>query len=275
MATVDTPISARRSTGAAQSSVRSALLYFEHSWTWYRRNWRSSVVSSVLQPVLFLVALGYGFGSQVAAGPATLGLPYVEYLAPALLISSAVQTAAFESTYPILSSFKWQQTYLAVAATPVTAAQLVGGQLLWISARLTTSGVAFLIAATLFGAVAGPGAILAVLVGVLTGMAFAAPVVAYSATIESEGQQFNAIFRFLVMPMTMFAGTFFPVDQLPVWVQPLVWLTPVWHGTELARDVTLGGLDLLPAVGHLAFLLVLFGVGAWFAKRNFERRLAV
>jgi lipooligosaccharide transport system permease protein len=99
--------------------------------------------------------------------------------------------------------------------------------------------------------------------------------VAYAATIEGEGQQFNVIFRFIVMPMMMFSGTFFPVDQLPEWVRPVVWLTPLWHGTELCRGVALGGIGFLPATGHALYLLALFGVGAYLARRNFVRRLEV
>ncbi|GLZ39675.1 ABC transporter permease [Actinokineospora sp. NBRC 105648] len=262
-------------TAHVPSPPRAAWLVVEGLWTWYRRNWRSSVVSSVLQPVLYLVALGFGFGSQVRAGAATEGLPYVQYLAPALLVASATQTAAFESTYPVLSAFKWQRTYLGVTATPITSGQLVAGQLTWIVLRLGFSAVAFLLVAALLGALTGPGVLLSLVFALLTAMAFAAPVVAYAATIDSEGQQFNVVFRFIVMPMTMFAGTFFPVEQLPAWVRPLVWLTPLWHGTELSRAAAFGSMELLPTLGHLAYLVALLGVGAHLARRTFLRRLAV
>jgi lipooligosaccharide transport system permease protein len=265
----------QRSTGTVPSQARGALLVVEGLWTWYRRNWRSTAISTVLQPALFLVALGIGFGSQVQPGPATLGLPYVQYLAPALLAATTMQAASFESTYPILSGFKWQRTYWAVIATPIGAAELLIGQLVWLAARLAFSAAAFLVVALALGAVAGPGILLSLVFAVLTGMACAAPIVAYAATIEGEGQQFNVIFRFIVMPMMMFSGTFFPVEQLPDWVRPIVWLTPLWHGTELCRGVALGAIDVLPAAGHTLYLLVLFGVGAHLARRNFVRRLEV
>ncbi|MFC7613623.1 ABC transporter permease [Actinokineospora soli] len=224
----------RVATGKAISPARSALMVIEAFWTWYKRNWRSSAVSSFLQPLLFLVALGLGFGSQVTPSEATLGLPYVQYLAPALVCAAAMQTAAFESTFPVLSSFKWQRNYIAITSTPIGPKPLVGGVLAWIAVRLAVSAVIFLVVAGLLGALTGPAAALALPAAVLTGMATAAPIVAYSSTIETEGQQFNAIFRFIVMPMMMFSGTFFPVEQLPGWVQPLVWITPLWHGTELS-----------------------------------------
>ncbi len=265
----------QRSTGLVPGTPRAVALVVEGMWAWYRRNWRSSVVSSVLQPVLYLVALGFGFGSQVRAGEATLGLPYVQYLAPALLVASAVQTAAFESTYPVLSAFKWQRTYLGITATPISSSQLVAGQLTWITLRLAVSSAAFLLVAALLGALTGPGVLLSLVFALLTAMAFAAPVIAYAATIDGEGQQFNMIFRFVVLPMTLFAGTFFPTDDLPGWVRPLVWITPLWHGTELSRDAAFGSLQFLPTLGHVAFLVGLLVVGAHFARRNFLRRLAV
>ncbi|WP_026423110.1 ABC transporter permease [Actinokineospora inagensis] len=259
----------------APSTPVAAWLVVEGLWTWYRRNWRSSVVSSVLQPVLYLLALGVGFGSQVRPSAATDGLPYVQYLAPALLVASAVQTAAGESTYPILSSFKWQRTYLGITATPITAHQVVAGQLTWIALRLIFSSVAFVLIAAALGAVTSAGVVLSLLAALLTAMAFATPVVAYSATVESEGQQFNVIFRFIVMPMTVFAGTFFPADQLPGWVQPLVWLTPLWHGTELSRAAAFGTGELLPVLGHVLFLGALLVVGVRLSIRTFVRRLEV
>ncbi|WP_436495211.1 ABC transporter permease [Actinokineospora sp. HUAS TT18] len=262
-------------TGRVLSPVRASFLVFDSFWTWYRRNWRASVTSSFLQPALYLVALGFGFGSQVRPGPATLGLPYVQYLAPALLVASMMQIAAFESTYPVLSAFRWQQTYLAITATPITPGQVLGGQLTWIAARLGFSAVAFALIAAVLGAVTGPAIVWSVFIAVLTGMAVSAPIVAYSATLESEGQGFNVLFRFIIIPMTLFAGTFFPVEQLPGWVRPLVWITPLWHGTELSRDLTFGTVEPLQALGHLTYLVALLALGAYLARRVFNRKLAV
>jgi lipooligosaccharide transport system permease protein len=263
-----------RTRGRVVGRVRAALVVVEGMWTWYRRNWRATVVSSVVQPVLFLLALGFGLGSQVRPAAATGGLDYVVYLAPALLVATAVQIAAFESTYPILSAFKWQQTYLGIAASPITPGQIFGGHLIWVGLRLTVSGAAYLVVAAALGTLTSVTVVLSLGVSVLVGLACSAPVAAYSATLKTEGQQFSALFRFVVMPMTLFAGTFFPVGQLPVWVRPLAWLTPLWHGTELSRGAAFGGLSPLAAAGHLAFLFALIGAGAWFGIRTFTRRLA-
>jgi lipooligosaccharide transport system permease protein len=267
---VDVP--AARSTGVVPGRVRGPLLVTESFWVWYKKNWRATAVSTVVQPVLFLVALGFGFGSQVRPGPATGGLGYLEYLAPALLTATAMQIGAFESSYPILGAFKWQSQFVAMAATPVTPAQIAVGTLCWNGFRMASAGAVYLVIAAILGALTGPAVLLALPVAVLTGMAVAAPFTAYSATLENEAS-FSGIFRFVVLPMTLFAGTFFPVDSLPVWVRPLAWITPLWHGTEVARGASFGWLTFWPTVGHLAYLLVLAAGGMWLAARNFRVRL--
>ena len=256
----------------------AVLRVVEGLWTWYRRNWRATVVSSVLQPLLMLVAFGIGFGSLIAtstrAAQATGGVPYLVYLAPALLAVSAVQTAAFESSYPILSSFKWRRTYEGITATPITPGQLAVGQLTWIALRLIMSGGAYLLVIMLFGAVRGPGVLAAWGFAVLCGMAFSAPLVAFSAAQEQEGGAFTALFRFVVLPMTLFSGTFFPISQLPRVVQPLAWISPLWHGTELARGAALGTLQPVAAASHLGYLVVLLMVGVQLTRWQFGVRLA-
>lgn len=249
----------------------------EGRWTWYRRNWRATVVSSLLQPVLLLVAFGVGFGSLIGtsgrAAQATGGVPYLMYLAPALLAVGAVQTATLESTYPVFSAFKWGRIYEGVVATPITPGQLAGGQLTWIALRLTLSGVAYLLVITLFGAVRWPGVLVALVFAVLCGMAFSAPLVAFAAAQEREGDVFSAVFRFVVLPMTLFSGTFFPISQLPRVVQPLAWISPLWHGTELARGAALGTLHLLPAAGHVTYLAVLLVIGVQLSRWQFRVKL--
>ncbi|WHT20824.1 ABC transporter permease [Crossiella sp. CA-258035] len=264
----------RRATGRPVGAWRAAFLVVEGKWTWYKRNWRATFFSSVGQPLLFLLALGLGIGSQVKPGSVPSGVSYLEYLAPALLVVAAVQNATGESTFPVLSSFKWQRVYWGINASPITPYQIVGGQLLWTAARLLLSGGIYLVVAAFFGGVRSPLVLLSLLFATLAGMAFAAPLVAYVATVDDEGQSLGNIFRFVLMPMTLFAGTFFPLDRLPDLVQPIAWITPLWHGTELARGTVLGGLELWPALGHAAYLLALLAGGAALAARNFRRRLA-
>jgi lipooligosaccharide transport system permease protein len=258
------------------SGPRAVAGVVAHFWTWYRTAWRASVVSSVLQPVLFLLAFGVGFGSLVSpAGQAAQlgGVSYLRYLAPGLLAMSAVQTAGFESTYPVLSGFKWQRVYWGMSASPLTPGQIALGQLVWISLRMLSSGAAYLVVIVLVGAARGPGILLSLAAAVLCGTAFAALTMAFAATVEQEGGRFPAFFRFVLIPMTLFAGTFFPVSRLPGWLRPVAWVTPLWHGTELSRAAALGTLRLGPALGHLAYLLALLALGLLLARNRFTRRL--
>ncbi|HWM56284.1 MAG TPA: ABC transporter permease [Pseudonocardia sp.] len=267
-----------RSTGRALGFWPGVGLLVEHYWTWYRRNWRATAVSSVLQPLLFLLAFGVGFGSLIEgtgrAAEATDGVDYLVWLAPALLAVSAVQSAAFESTYPVLSGFKWQRVYHAMVAGPISPAQVAAAHLSWVSLKLAGSGAIYIAVIAAFGGVRSPGIVVSLLAAVLTGAAVASLITAFSATLTNEGAAFATLFRFVVIPMTLFSGTFFPVDRLPGWVQPAVWVSPLWHGTELARAAALDRWDPLPAWGHLGYLLVLLAVGAWLAMRLFDRRLS-
>jgi lipooligosaccharide transport system permease protein len=267
-----------RSSGRVPGTVRGVLLVVEHAWVWYRRNWRATVVSSVLQPLLFLLAFGVGFGSLVQNGgggvaAATGGPSYLVWLAPALLAVSAVQTAVFESSYPVLSGFKWQRHYHGMTAGPVSPAQVAVGHLTWVALKTAGCGAVYVGVIAAFGGVASAGIVVSLFAAVLTGAAVAAPVTAFSATLENDRAAFSVLFRFVLIPMTLFSGTFFPVDRLPGWVQPVAWVSPLWHGTEVARAAALDRWQPLAVLGHTAYLLALLVVGAALAARQYTRRL--
>jgi lipooligosaccharide transport system permease protein len=262
----------RRSVGRAVGPVGGSFLVLETLWTWYRRNWKATVFSSVGLPVLYLLAMGLGFGSQVRSGVPG-GISYLVYLAPALLPTAAIQIAAGECTFPVLSGFQWSKKFFAITATPITSGQLVAGGLLWVASRLVVSSAVYLLVAVAIGAVTGPGILLSLVFGVLTGLAFGAPLLAFAASVASDGKAFNAVFRFVVVPMSLFAGTFFPISQLPAWIRPVAWITPMWHGTELARNAAFGTLGVGPALVHVGYLVLLFAVGVVLARWRFRVRL--
>jgi lipooligosaccharide transport system permease protein len=270
-------VASRSATGRAAGPLAGTLLVVEHHWTWYRRNWRATAVSSVVQPLLFLLAFGVGFGALIngtgRAAQATGGLDYLVWLAPALLAVSAVQTAVFDSTYPVLSGFKWQRHYLAMTATPINPGQVVAGHLAWMQLKIGGCGAVYVAVIAVFGGVRSPGILAALLAAMLAGLAVAAPVTAFTAGVEDEGSAFTVLFRLVLIPMTLFSGTFFPVEQLPVWVRPVAWVSPLWHGTELARGAALGRGSALAALGHVAYLVALVVVGCALAARRFRRRL--
>ena len=237
----------------------------------YRRTFRASIFSSFLNPVLFLLAMGVGLGTYVdrsgTATQALAGLSYLQFLAPGLLAATTMQAAAFESTFPIMGGLTWQKTFHAMYATPISPRDIVLGNLAWIAIRLTSIAAIFTIVMTLFGAAASPLVLLAIPAAVLPGMAF-------SAT-QRTPEKFNAVFRFGITPLFLFSGTFFPISNLPAAIQPIAWLSPLWHGVELTRGLALGTLFAAPAVAlvHVAVLVAIFAVGSVWAFRTVEARL--
>jgi lipooligosaccharide transport system permease protein len=236
---------------------------FEHRYIVYRRTFRASLFSSFLTPVLFLTAMGLGIGGYVDRGGSSAalgGVPYIAFLAPGLLVSSCMQAAAFEATFPIMAGLVWNRIYHAMYATPITPRDIALGNIFWFGARLLLIATVFTVVIVLFGAAVSPLIVLAIPVAALTGLAFATPIAAFSAT-QRTPDRFAAIFRFGITPLFLFSGTFYPVESLPAIVQPLAWITPLYHGVVLARGLSLGtlGSPALPPELALLHLVVLIG----------------
>lgn len=249
---------------------------YEHQFLLYRRTWRGSLFNSFLSPALFLAAMGIGLGTYVnqGGGGAALGVPYLVFLAPGLLAATVMQTASFEATFPIMGGFVWQRRYHAMHATPIGPPEIALGQLAWIATRITLVGSIFVLVMVPFGAVQSPLILLAIPVATLTGLAFATPIAAYAAT-QKVMTSFNYIFRFAITPLFLFSGAFFPVERLPSVIQPIAWVTPLYHGVALSRSIALGtvGNDLGAALVHVGVLL-LFAVGGLICCLvAFQRRL--
>jgi lipooligosaccharide transport system permease protein len=251
-----------------------ALRQFRHWLVNYRRTWRGSAYSSFLNPVLYLGSIGLGLGTLVNKhGTAQLGgVSYLAFLAPGLLAATGMQTAIGESTYPVLGSVKWRHTYVAAVSSPLRPRDLLHGHLLFTTLRLAMNCVAFMVVMAVFGAIKSPWAVLALPAAVLTGLAFAAPIEAWAISLTKDSP-FAYLFRFGLIPLFLFSGTFFPVSQLPVWLRPVAWVTPLWHGVEANRSLALGSPDALAVLGHTAYLLVFIAAGAWVARRTFRGRL--
>ncbi len=239
----------------------------------YRHVWRGSVFSSFLQPTLFLIAMGIGLGRMVDAGGTPLpgGATYAEFLAPGLLAAAAMQVAAFESTYPVLGRMMWFRNYEAIMTTPMGVPDLVLGELAWLVLRLTTTATAFVLVMTAFRIPRSPLVILAIPAAVLTGLAFAAPIMAFAATLK-HSNPFNVLFRFVITPLFLFSGVFFPISRLPEPLAYAAWLTPLFHGVQLVRGFAL---DAVPSAWpiHAAYLGALVAAGIAMSQRNCRRRL--
>jgi lipooligosaccharide transport system permease protein len=251
-----------------------AVRALEYHLTAYRRTWRGGVVTTFLNPVLFLAAMGLGLGSFVDRGATdTLGgVAYLDFLAPGLLAATCMQVAAGESTYPVMAGIKWIRTYHAMLATPLGVADVLRGQVAFIGLRLLTTAAAFVVVMTLFGAVSSAAVLLAVPAGALTGLAFTTPIVAYSARCENDWA-FASLMRFGILPMFLFSGTFFPVEQLPAAFEPVAYVTPLWHGVTLCRHLALGSGTPVGDLGHVAYLAAWVAVGYALAEAGFRKRL--
>ncbi|HSR14596.1 MAG TPA: ABC transporter permease [Gemmatimonadales bacterium] len=242
----------------------------------YRRTWRGSVISTFLNPVLFLLAMGVGLGELVDAGEGStfLGLPYLTFLAPGLLAATAMQAAAGDASYPVMAGIKWRKTYHAALATPIRVRDLVLGHLGWVGIRLVFVTGVYAMIMSLFGATSWVQGLLAVPPAVLTGVAFAAAVTAYTARLENE-IGLSTLFRFGILPLFLFSGTFFPVSQLPDAIEWFAYLTPLWHGVALCRGLALDiGFRVHPLVSF-AYLGLWIVLGTVAAVRLMRRRLVL
>jgi lipooligosaccharide transport system permease protein len=262
-------------TSLVRSSSGSAIgRVFEHRFLSYRRTFRASIFSSFLSPVMFLAAMGIGLGAYVSDPSALGGVPYIVFLAPGLLAATAMQSASFESMFPIIGGLEWSRVFHGMYATPISPRDIALGNLAWITARLTLICTIFTLVIVLFGAAESPLIVLAIPAAVLTGMAFAAPIAAFSAT-QKTPNRFTTIFRFGITPLFLFSGTFFPISSLPAVLQVLAWLTPLFHGVALTRALSLGTVvdDPIAMAIHVLYLGALAIVGAYLAIRTIERRL--
>lgn len=257
-------------------SWSAAWRVFERDLVFLRRIWVSVLLGSIVQPVMYLLGVGVGVGTLVDRGAdsaTTLGgLSYLAFYATALLATTPMFIAGQEALWPTLDGFKWNNAYRAMIATPVNPADVVVGQLLRFATRafITVSGVAVVL--SFFDDTRSWGLIAAIPFGVLTGLAFAMPFAAWTGSREGEAS-FPAIIRFGIVPMFLFAGAFYPIEQLPEVLRPIAWVTPLWHGVELCRGVVTGGLAVGRALIHVAVLLAYVAAGTAASMVTFDRAL--
>jgi lipooligosaccharide transport system permease protein len=200
------------------------------------------------------------------------GVDYLTFIAPGLLAATAMQIAMNASMYPVLGAVKWNRTYYAASATPVTPSGIFHGFLLFTAFRLAVGCVPFLAAMAAFGAISSPLAVFALPVAILTGLAFAAPVAAWAITRRLD-VGFNVLYRLGLVPMFLFSATFYPLSQLPAWIRPVAYVTPLWHGVAACRELTLGQVDVGGILVHVGYLTALTIAGVAVGQRTHRKRL--
>jgi lipooligosaccharide transport system permease protein len=230
--------------------------------------WRSSTFSSTVDPTIYLLAFGFGFGSLVST---VAGYDYLDFVATGIVATTVLFAGAFPAMYSTFVKYEFQHTYDAILAAPVDTEELVTGEALWIAARTGVYGTVPMLVAIIFGLEPSWGMLLVPLIAGLAGFGWAAFGIFIAAKSEKI-ESFSYWQSGLLTPMFLVAGTFFPLDELPQWAQVLGNLNPLYHCVQLVREAVFA-IDGAAALGHIAFL-VGFALIAWRLAINFmERKL--
>ncbi|GAB3384667.1 ABC transporter permease [Humibacter soli] len=278
MTAIEIPESDALKRVAAKPRRLGAWYVAEHRLRVMRSYVSTVLVGAVGTPLLYLYAMGVGLGALVSSnlGPQAVdGVSYLQFVAPALLCSSAVTVASEEFTYPIMLGFKWNPTFVGISSSPISPGQIIDGVVVSVIIRLMATSLLYWVFMLLFGASPAGTAALSVLIATLVGLAFGTPVMAYVATLQRDTGQIAMLMRFVLLPLTLFSGTFFPLSAMPVYLQWIGWLSPIWHGTQLARTVSYGAVEpVWLIVVHIVYLVALTVVGWVLARRTARKRLA-
>ncbi len=262
---------------AAKVAARGALYVTEArlramlKWIWL-------IISlAIANPVLYLVSIGLGVGSYIdknTGGMGVDGVSYITFLAPALLATAAIQGAIDESVYPTLEGFKWNKTFFSMNATPLSGNHIAMGVFFNSLVRVIFTAVVYWFVMLAFGVLESPRSWLAIFTAVMAGAAFGAIMQALAGLLENENIFFTVLNRFVIMPLFLFSGTFYPLTNMPIYLQWIGWISPLWHATELGRWLTYNHeISSQMLYVHFVFLNTLLLIGVIASRRIFTRRL--
>lgn len=241
--------------------------------------WWASILSFGLgNPVLYLFSVGIGIGALVDAngGSSQLGgVSYLTFLAPALLASAAIQAYQDETSFPIMEGFLWDKSFFAMNATPITGRDIING--IMASAMIRTVVTVGIYEGVLlaFGAITLDVILPMFVSAILTGAAFGAVMMAVTCYVKEDDGFFAIVGRFIIAPMMMFSGTFYPLESMPIYLQWIGWISPLWHGTDLGRVISYGSPQQgWITIAHWLYLALWLAVGLKFGYRKMAMRLA-
>jgi len=234
----------------------------------FRTFWKSTVFSSTVEPIVYLLAFGLGLGATVVSQ--VDGLDYVEFVGTGMVATAVIFSSVFPAMFGTFVKHRFQNTYDAILAAPVDVEELVTAEMLWIGLRAAVFGCFPLLITMLFGLDPAPGMLLVPLFCFVTSLGFAGFGIAVAATV-AKIDQFNYVTTLLVTPMFLVAGTFFPIDELPDWAQVVANLNPLYQLVELVRHAAFG----FEPTDLIRFgVLVLFSLVAWrIGIRQLSKRL--
>lgn len=248
-----------------------AVKMLERNFLVYRRIWLI-VFSGFFEPIFYLFSIGVGLGELVGdvSGPGGKPVQYAAFVAPALLGASAMNGAIFESTFNIFFKLRYGKVYDAILSTPMLPRHIAIGEITWSLGRGALYATAFLVVITVAGYAHSAWAVMAIPAAVLIGFAFAA--VGMTATTFMKSWQDFDLVNMVTLPLFLFSGTFYPLEVYPEFFQVLTRLSPLYHGVELIRALTLGVFDI-SLVGHIGFLVVMGMIGVAITARRLDKLL--
>ena len=241
--------------------------------------WFGAIVAFGLgNPVLYLLSVGIGIGAlvdNVSGGDNPLGVPYLTFLAPALLATAAIQSAMDETTFPTMQGFLWDKSFFSMIATQLMGRDIVGGIMIASSIRCIFNTITYGLVLVLFGAIGIESLFVLVVAAIFAGISFAAVMLAVTSFVKQDDGFYAIVGRFVIAPMFMFSGTFYPLESLPIYLHWIGWISPVWHATNLGRNLSYG-LEVEPwlLAVHVLFLGALLVVSMIVATKKFNARLS-
>ena len=261
-----TKVAARGALFVTEARLRTML-----KWIWL------IIGIAIANPVLYLVSIGLGVGAYIDKNTGVMGVDgvsYITFLAPALLATAAIQGAIDESVFPTLEGFKWNKTFFSMNATPLSGNHIAMGVFFNSLIRVTFTAVMYWLVMLAFGVLESPRAWLAIFTAIMAGAAFGALMQALAGLLENENIFFTVLNRFVIMPLFLFSGTFYPLTNMPIYLQWVGWISPLWHATELGRWLTYDHEISSPMLYvHFIFLNSLLVIGLIASRRIFTRRL--
>ncbi len=219
----------------------------------YRKTWKVNALPPLAEPFLYLLALGYGLGALIEE---IAGHSYVEFIAPGIIAITMMQTAFMETTYSSYVRMVFQKTWDAVMATPLSPGDVLWGEVLWAATRATINATLMCVVVGLFGLLTFPTAFVIPVIAFVVGLLFAGIGLFVTARIRVI-DHFSYSFFLFITPQFLFAGTFFPITQLPDWAQWFALSLPLTHAVGLTRAMALGEMTAL-----VPFHILYLGIGS-------------
>jgi len=246
-------------------NIKRAFRVWQRHLTVYTKLYKSSFALNFAEPLLYLTAMGLGLGGFVAN---IKGVPYINFIAPGIIASSAMFAAVYECTYSTYVRIHFQRTFDAILATPVNIDDLIAAEMIWGATKSVIYGITIIIVISIFGLVASPLVLLVIPLLFVIGMIFAEISLIFVAKVPGI-DSFNYFYTLFMTPMFLFSGIFFPLDGMPAIVEKIAWFTPLYHFVNICRSFAAG--DIISPAVDVIWLFVAVAILAPYPFRLMRR----